>query len=255
MNEINLYESPLKFKDTMEDKKPVTFFKGHVVLVDDVSGEVILEKDNLVVLRGRTFALEKMFDIDSDFTDFNKTNRAGKKICMWMAGRGGCDLDKPFEAKSVEPDSRSLGQKVPFRAAVNGEKPEKFKKVYYSPTPSEAVDKNGQKYTFYYGKGINKTDMEWVTNVDDHGHTDEVALKLTLKITEDDFRTVLDYDENGNVMWKRDTFINEIALCIANYVEETDRMENVEIATRLTFASEPYFSNLKEATLYYYIYA
>lgn len=250
---MNLFEKPFNLSDKIEGNKPVTFFKGHVVVVDDISGETILEKDNLVVLRGRTFALEKMFAIDNNIDGYNKTNLANKKICLWKVGRGGCVSGEPFNVLAVEPNARALGDEIPFRVHENGTKPDEFKGVYYNPVQSEVVDASGKNYTYYYAKSFDK--MEWVKNTNEYGQMDEIALKLTLKITEDDFRTVLKYDENDNPMWERDTFINEIALCIANYNEAADRMDNIEIATKLTFESEPYFNNLKEATIYYYVYA
>jgi len=252
MNEMNLYEKPINFKDELKDFKPTSFYKGHVVVVDDISGEVVLEKDNLVVLRGRTFALEKMFDKKNEIKGFNQTDLATKKICLWKAGCGGCVSGEPFNLLSIDPDCTALGEEVPFIAVKDGaDRPE----GYYGEVAAAVKDNYNQGYTYYYAKTFDN--MEWVTNTNEYGKMDEIALKITLKITEDDFKTVLAYDENDNVMFNRSTFINEIALCIANPVKTNviDRMDNIELATRLNFESEPYFSNLKAATIYYYIYA
>jgi len=252
MNEMNLYERPIKFSDNLKDFKPTSFYKGHVVVVDDISGETVLEKDNLVLLRGRAFALEKMFEKENNIRGFNQTNLASKKICLWKAGRGGCVAGEPFNLLSIDPDATALGEEVPFIAVKDGtQRPE----GYYGEVTKAVSDKYGDSYTYYYAKTFEN--IEWVTNTNEYGKMDEVALKITLKITEDDFKNVLVYDENDNVTFTRSTFINEIALCIANPVKTNvvDRMDNIELATRLNFESEPYFSNLKSATVYYYIYA
>jgi len=252
MNVMNLYEKPINFKDDIKNFKSTSFYRGHVVVVDDITGETILEKDNLVLLRGRTFALEKMFDKVNDIKGFSKTDLANKKICLWKAGRGGCVSGEPFNLLSIEPHDTSLGEEIPFIAVKNNSS---RPAGYYGEVPSAIKDNYNNEYTYYYAKTFD--DMEWVTNTNEYGYSDEIALKITLKITEDDFKTILDYDENNNVMFKRNTFINEIALCIANPVKSNsvDRMDNLELATKLNFESEPYFSNLKVATIYYYIYA
>jgi len=252
MNEMNLYEKPIKFSDNLKDFKPTSLYRGHVQVVDNASGEIILEKDNLVVLRGRTFALEKMFEKENEIDGYSKADLKTKKICLWKAGCGGCVTGEPFNLLSIEPNSMSLGEEIPFKAVADGtDRPE----GYYGEVANAVKDNYGKGYTYYYAKTFDN--IEWVTNTNEFGKMDEIALKITLKVTEDDFKTVLAYDENDNVMFNRHTFLNEIALCIANPVKSNsvDRMDNIELATRLNFESEPYFSNLKSATIYYYIYA
>jgi len=186
MKELILHEKPINFEDKI-DNKPLTFCKGHVVVVDDVSGEVVLEKDNLVVLRGRTFALEKMFNKENEISGFNKTDLASKKICLWKAGRGGCVIGEPFNLLSIDPDCTALGEEIPFIAVKDGtDRPE----GYYGEIPTAIKDNYNQGYTYYYAKTFEK--LEWVTNTNEYGKMDEIALKITLKITEDDFKTVLD---------------------------------------------------------------
>jgi len=245
MSEMNLFEKPINFSDNLNNFKPTSFYRGHVVVVDDVSGEVVLEKDNLVVLRGRTFALEKMFNKENEIEGYNKAGLASKRICLWKAGCGGCVTGQHFNVLPVNPDCTSLDGEIPFIAVKSGTpRPE----GYYGE-----VSRDG--YDYYFAKTFE--DMTWHTGTNENGHMDEVALKITLKITDSDFKTSMGYDENGNVTFSRDTFINEIALCIANPVktDTIDRMDHIELATRLNFESEPYFSNLKSATIYYYIYA
>lgn len=239
--------------DLTQLKKPVTYLRGHVTWIDDESGEVILDKDNLIVMRGRTFALEKMFgEANTLDANYNTTNLDSKKICLFKVGCGGCIEGQPFNVlPSIPSDCMSLGEEVPFRLVFDGQdKPEGYYDVKY-------LDEE-EGIQAYYAKTFEN--IEWSREVPDGTNSednDEVCIKITLKITEDDFKTFKSVDENGLTEYNRHTFINEIGLCIANPVKNdiADRMDNIELATRLCFESEPYMNNTKSSTILYYIYA
>lgn len=241
--------------------KPVTYLRGHVTIVDDETGETLLDKDNLIVLRGRTFALEKMFGVPNTLegVDFNTSNLEKKTICLFKAGRGGTIEGQPFNViPAIEADCSELGEEIPFRVKLyeNEERPEGYydlRDVTYSTDDGATVKGN---YKGYYAKTFDS--ITWGRNeavyADDQ---DEVYVKLTLKISEDDFKTVPVTDENGKITLTRHTFLNEIGLCIANHVKSDlqDRMDNIELATRICFESEAFYNSTKSSTLYYYIYA
>jgi len=106
--------------------------------------------------------------------------------------------------------------------------------------------------TCYYAKKFDN--VEWVYNSTSN---DEVAIKLTLSISQDDFKTIVTTDENNLTDFTRSTFINEIGLCIANVNPNTGEINQntIELVTKLCFASEVYFNPLKSSILEYYIYA
>jgi hypothetical protein len=239
--------------DIKNMKKPVTLLRGHVTWIDNETGNIIVDKDNLIVMRGRTFALEKMFGQANTLeADYNTQNLDGKKICLFKVGNGGCVDGQPFNVLPVIPsDCRELGNEIPFRLVFDGEdKPDGY---YDVKTVDEAAGTRG-----YYAKTFDN--LEWTRELPDGTNpedTDEICVKLTLQLTEDDFKTVPEIDENGLTEYNRHTFVNELGLCIANQVKNdvTDRMDNIELATRICFESEPYMNATKSSTIYYYIYA
>ena len=227
-----------------------TLVKGRVEIVDNETGEVVLKKSNLVVLRGRTFALEKMFDVPNTLDlGYNVQNLAEKKICLFKLGNGGADPTNPFTllAGVVTPNSRALANEIPFIISDPlNDKPEK----YFDLKPLD----DGTGNSAYYAKTFEE--MEYYVNSDT---LDEVGVKLTLAIEPKDFCTTASQDENGYVVYKRSTYINELGLCIGNPTyDDTGKMtgvNNIELVTHLTFSSEPYFTEMKSSTIYYYLYA
>lgn len=252
-NIIDLHEKCLSFKDVMDINKKGTLLRGRVVIVDDASGEVVLDKDNLIVMRTRVFALEKMFNkVNTLNAGYNVTNNNTKEICLFKAGKGGTIEGQPFNVIPVIPtDGRTLGQEIPFRLHIEGQ-----------PAPEGYYDLrdlgDGTGIKGYFAKTFES--VEWGRNIPEGTYSegmDEVFVKLTLKITEDDFKTIEMVDENGDLTYTRSTFLNEIGLCIANPVKNdiSDRMDNIELASRICFESEPYFNNTKSSTIYYYVYS
>jgi hypothetical protein len=240
--QVDLFEQQLKSHDKMEK-----YLKGHVIMVNNEDGSTIVDKDNVIVLRGRTFALEKMFGVNNELNlGYDTSNLDSKRICLFKVGDGGCvDESQPFNLLSVAPDCTELGHELAFRLAIDGEdKPVGFFQA------KELDDESGN--IGYYCKAFDN--IEWVFNSNTN---DEVAVKLTLTIEEDDLKTIVGLDENNETEYTRSCFINEIGLCIANgdTTDTSDSMSNIELATRLTFESEPMFNQLKSITIYYYIYA
>jgi len=240
---VDLFEHQLK----KSYDKAETHLKGHVIIVDNKDNRVIVDKDNVIVLRGRTFALEKMFNVSNELNlGYNTSNLDSKRICLFKVGDGGCvDESQPFNIVAVAPDCTKLNHELPFKLAIEGEdKPEGYFEA------KELDDESGN--IGYFCKTFDN--IEWVYN---DVTNDEVAVKLTLTIDEDDFKTIYSLDENNEAEYTRDCFINEIGLCIANgdTSDTSDGMSNIELATRLTFESEPMFNQLKSITIYYYIYA
>lgn len=248
----NIHDEETHEATEVKDVKPSLHLKGHVVIKDD-KGNTVLEKDNLIVLRGRVFALEQIFGVPNDLNlGYNTNNLSKKKIALFKAGKGGCIEGQPFNVIPVIPsDCRELGEAIPFKPEIDGvERPE----GYYDKAllPGER-DKFG-----YYAKTIDK--IEWGKNIPEGLYSedqDEVYVKLTLKINKDDFATIERQDENGHTEYIRSTFVNEIGLFIANHVKNdiADRMEEIEMFSRICFESEPLFNATKELTIYYYIYA
>lgn len=132
----------LKFNDYLNmidktDKKSKTFVKGHVVIKDDF-GNIILEKDNLVLLNTRVFLFEHLFKVGppngysymrkGNNNEYEKViqnttnpyaydeNRHQKRICMFTVGQGGADVNAtPFNPYIPKFNDIALVQPVPFK--------------------------------------------------------------------------------------------------------------------------------------------
>lgn len=223
--------------------------RGRLMIVDNQTGETTVDKENLVLMRGRTFALEKIFSSISTFNNtYNQTNFANKKICLFKVGTGGCVTGEPFTVKeTINPLDTDLYEPMPFKILPAGSDPDP---MYADLRQYEANDHNA--YNAYYAKKFDN--IEWIYNSTSN---DEVAIKLTLSITEDDFKTQVKIDENNMTSFIRRTYLNELGLCIANVNPTTGEITGgtIELATKICFSSEPYYNPLKSSTLYYYIYA
>jgi hypothetical protein len=267
-----------KLNDCLENngQKVGQFLKGMVEIVDDSTGEVVLRKHNIILLRGRTFALEKMFGgftagdnanlaypTDKDGVHpYNVDNFSTKEIALFTCGNGGCVENRPFDINSeiIKPNRYDLVNAVPFRIydGVNSLASEGYYNV--KPIAGQFDNDGNQMYGYFSKKYYSK---EWVTKLPDESFlidNDEVAIKLTLKLTEDDFKTQLDFNDNGTVVYKRGTFINELGLQIANPITNSatgiyGNMENIELCTYFNFESEAYYNSSKSSTINYYIYA
>lgn len=261
----------------MKNNKLGTLKRGHVKMYTD-NGECILEQDNLIVLRGRTFTLEKIFDCPSqDFIDpsYKTDNLANRKVGLFMVGDDGCQEGSPFVIKpDILSNTKSLGNPIPFRLKEEegfaGEEQYALIQEYQEGMSAteeievEDVDAEGNtvvrkelleiKPKAYYAKkfkilkwGKSELDKEKGIDIED-----EVYIKLELKIESEDFRTIKDYDANGDLITKRATSISELGLCIT---DDKYSDESIELFSKINFPSEPMSNSSKTLTIHYYIYA
>jgi hypothetical protein len=264
---FNLDDSNSLLQDLSNlDKKPLSFLKGRVVWVDDQSGEVVFDKSNIIVLRGRTFALEKMFDtqlsaslngnnlsdedknkltpnISADYLNdnytcygYNQNDLSTKKICLFKVGNGGCVTGNPFNVIPIQyPDARILAHEIPFRFTsetgdvsdtgvsydVNDSNYKYADIKEYTVTKlidNTTAEEVGETRNAYFAKRI--SGISWIDNPNTH---DEIAVKLTLEISDDDFRTTYNADTGA---YKRHTMVNELGLCIANDYSSSEGTDN-----------------------------
>ena len=245
-------EYTLVSNDASNNGKSTWIVNGHVKIVDE-SGNTVLSKDNKIVLRGRVFALEKIFNMANTLNNgYANGNLEKKKVALFKVGKGGTVEGQPFNVLPVSnSDMRNLRQEIPFRLSADTDT-----QGYYDLKQIPGTDDFG-----YYAKKIDS--IEWGKGIPEDittnfvGLEDEVHLKLGLSIGTKDLFTTKDLDVNGNEYYKRNTFINELGLCIANPVktESVDRMEDIELFSYLGFESEPFFKNSKYLSIIYYIFA
>lgn len=229
------------------------------IVVRDLDGNVLFEKENLVVLRGRVFALEKMFMEQCSEAPSNYLNNvAAGKICLFACGKGGApnsqlfepyvpspldetSLSTPFGLKNPVP-FRTVDSTVPITAFLSGgsiDEPH----MYYCGVE----DLEDPAVTRYYYKTFDQP-IEWVYDKD----TNEVYVICTLKIDVSDFRNTKSDD---NLTYVRSEYINELGLFIATYSSGANTYSNVEMVTHICFDSEPFKNMNKTLLIDYYVYA
>lgn len=232
-----------KFEEIMNSAPDGMGLRGMVVFKTP-QGKVLLVKKNLVVLRGRTFALENLFDMDLDetFPPDYAINRA-RKICLFKVGRGGTLPDDPFNPIVVQPLERDLADPAPFRTLVPGlgdafvgEEGDRYfgENIIVGGPDGDVME--------YYFKRINVStsfNPEWEYDQ----QTNTVAVKMVLKLDDNDTEGML---------------INELGMFAAEMGVETGTgkvtFKDPEMVSRITFDTEAMKGN-KEILIDYYIFA
>ena len=255
------------FSETLRDEAEFTRNKypsiGGLVTVKNSRGEVLLRKNNLVVFRGRLFALEKIFgqmynvpyrygSIDpnagavlgtekgtnpEDIADIVKTfngktaadNLAellNRRVCLFGIGSGGVANEAWFSPSTVVPTCIELVSPIAF-CDENSEDWKVNPQFYHG----RATDGK------YYLKRINSKDANdhflpcWVYDK----ATNTIAMMTTLHINE----SFLSNPPDGII--KR---INELALYMATETVQEDGTSvftNIEMFSRVTFDTESNF--------------
>lgn len=239
----------LKFLEFFKPKdKPSISDKSNMrgrVIVKDLEGNTILQKDNLIVLRGRSYALELLFGASlpagSGYIANNK-----RKVCLFKIGSGGADIQaSPFQPFAPKFDDMDLSKPVPFiivdpdkygdpSKAANPSIVEKLsdsdKKKYYMPVSSP----NGT--TAYYGKIFEPDTSRWRFNKEGN----EVYQFLTLRIEPNESRGFM---------------INELGLVIAEEDKINNVYKDIELFSRVTFDTDSLTSLSKGIIIEYLVYA
>jgi hypothetical protein len=252
---INKDEVLLSFNDAlmMADKigQPAsrTGLKGRVRVHEilDEFGNTVLkqEKDNLIVMRGRTYALEQLFNDPIDPTTSGYKVNMNRTICLFKVGSGGADVNSaPFQPFTPLYSDEDLAIPVPFvtQDSDKYDSQEKTnnpsiietmssaqKKIYYNPT----IRENGT--TEYYSK-VFEVKPQWVFNKS----TNEVYKKIMLKVNANEARGYM---------------VNELGLLIGEYDQANNQYLDTELFSRVTFDTESLTSLTKGLLIEYLIFA
>ncbi|MFA7143312.1 MAG: hypothetical protein WC175_04955 [Candidatus Dojkabacteria bacterium] len=227
--EVNMQQKDfLKLKDVPKNR----------VVFKDKDGNVLFERTNLVVQRGRIFTLERLINRGIGDADINVTDRnfqfdnPNRKLYFFSVGNGGT-AGGPFFPAQPSPTNDDLENKVPFILVEEGESVD----VHTYPLPPTPVgDSDG-----YFGKGFENPPVFNIDLLEDGDGVDNlVSLNINLQIDSNECRNLE---------------INELGL----YFAEVDASGAVipgsaELFSRVTFPSEIMTA---EKTLYitYTIYA
>jgi hypothetical protein len=259
---------------------------GRVVIKDEQTGEVLCSKDNLIVLRGRTFLLEKLFNVGINDTDLNTQvyrNNLNRRVCLFQIGQGGTPNGVPFVPIDVANLEMGLTSPVPFRVIDNTSIATKNATTF---SPSELGKYYGKKVVGtseeYYYKEF-ETQGQCATDADEYNLNGKWSLKkdeddpiiyrlLTLRISDRDLRfaptasMIEENKTNTSYLANYVPYVNELALFFAEEsLVETDadgipvldstgktisadkHYINLEMFSRITFPSEPLGMDLTKA--------
>lgn len=255
-----------------------------IVVRDGESGEIKDISENLITLRGRAFALEKLFgeeihpsniviesvnpfalpgntaiNIPSWITNPDPAKDyvmdLGRQICLFSVGNGSTEINDWFNPLPPSPEDTGLANIIPFRRvpAVAGsgslvpdssQWDQTDKESYFNP---KLVNVSGTDYFDFYAKRFSEIEPRLYIDIS----ANRVYRKLELSISPHDCR----------VAGQNRDMINELSLIIARQdrlaaamddPENTDLLE--EIYSRVTFRTEAIYGN-KSLLIEYYTYA
>ena len=264
--------SPLRTKivagyDAYKDKNGVTQF-----------GEVVFETENMIVLGGSIFTLEKVFGVSSplsiaylnDIMGIANTGtpintKANDFVCLFGVGTGGAG-ESITDVKDVKYYEREIIDMIPFRQTTNELSLDEVNKYWFRKT----VDVGGVEKTAYYLKKFETEPEIHVLWRDAEGDEDgsevgnnvhltpesnttpiETFIEMTLKINKKDCREF--FDDLGNVEVSR---INSIALFsgVKGTLEDgTEDYKMVQMFSKLNINNEV-LALSKDLTIAYRIY-
>lgn len=227
-----------------------------IVTMRDNTGRVCFQKrHNLVVLRGRTFALEKLFADTIDTFGVNVGARPylsdlDRRIVAFGVGKGGAPASDPFSPYAPPPTGATgvqLGQRIPFRLHDTTQSTAGDPLVYIPSAEianyggAEQIVNNTTQF-YYYLKHFDNHDPVWM--FDETANT--VYKQISMSITDEDCRTAAS------------NWVNELCLYFARPAGVDDRggvvFTNPEMFSRITFPTE-FLSANKMLEITYNIYA
>lgn len=226
--------------------------KGIVTMKDNDTGRIVFSRrNNLILLRGRTYALESLFSDTIDNNGVSNGERPylsnlSRSINGFTVGRGGTvGPSTPFEPKAVEPRDRWLTTEIPFR--IHDTTADETYPEFFVPGSERTLYTNGREaganQREYYMKRFDNFDPAW--NFDETSN--EVYKLIQMTINEHDCRTL------------SDPMVNELALVMSENLGTQDansfpEFGDIEIFSKIHFPTE-YLSEGKSLSIEYLVYA
>lgn len=294
MTEVKKLTDSIGYKDTItgrSQKKPLRtkIIGGYDAYKDSMGvtrfGETVFETENMIVLGGSQYTLEKLFGVRSALTvDFiediyanhgfapsqiveTESYLPNATVCLFGVGIGGAD-ESITNVHDVKYYERTLGEPgkewIPFRQTA-GELTDDEKSKYYFKRNVNGTA--GENYTeFYLKKFESDPDIKvlWAngnggedgsevqSNVHETPDTDttpiETFIELTLKINKKDVREF--FTNSDNIEQSR---INSIGLFSAVYDSAVGDYRKVKLFSKLNINNEM-LTMSKDLTIVYRIY-
>lgn len=219
--------------------------KGHLVFRDPLTGKIVHEQDNLILLRSRSYILELLFGLVADSShDF--VNDKSRTVCLFKIGQGGADITtSPFESIAPKFGNTDLYDPIPFIIEDPNKNLDPTKLA--NPSFVEALTEE-QKMKYYLPvespdgsiRYFGKVFEEDTTKLQINKATGEAYVRLTLAINPDEARGFI---------------YNELGLVLAHYDEKTNTYSNEELFSHITIDSDSLKSLQRGILIEYYVYA
>lgn len=254
--------------DPYKDKNGVTQF-----------GETVFETENMIVLGGSLFTLEKVFGINSplvtrDLRDITAlpsidapiNHNKDTYVCLFGVGIGGAG-ESLTDVKDVEYYEDTIMDMIPFRQTEIPLSTEEASKYWFKKPVTIDIDGGQIQKTAYYLKRFETVPEIHVLWRDAEGDEDgsevgsnvhetpstnttpiETFIEMTLKITKKDAREF--FDDNGNIEATR---INSIGLFTGVRGDGDDDFQQVKLFSKLNINNE-ILVLAKDLTISYRIY-
>jgi hypothetical protein len=277
-------DKSLNLIDSLKDLKDESSLRGKYFGVGEIEirnslGEVILKKKNLIVLTGRVFTLEKIFNVNSstEFTTLNEDYdhkaypvtpdgpRKEEEICLFGVGKGGCDLLLGSVKSNYFREDR-LKDMIPFRYILPGEEDlsSEEREKYFLRVENEgsisyylkAFKAKPELKINRYGEEVALFDTEGEINEESGPVQDaDVFVEIALQIEENDFQEYFAANDDLGVVR-----FNELALFFAYRGDVTldnpiPDYEEIQMFSIISFNNEPLEDMSKALDIYYRVYA
>ena len=269
-----------KFSDAMNTKDTL---RGHFIMKDE-NGNIIEEKDNLIVLRSRLFVLLSLFkpnELERKEMESSYIKNDNRRICLFKIGMGGADTQSaPFQPFVPKFTDRDLANPIPF-VVTNEVKeldpelnanPSVFlpDKHYFNKDKRETYHcprKNEDDSVSYFAKTFDNVDFSFSTE------SSEIFAALQLTIENWDARGYffnelgllfaeeyyvpidqnLDIVKDGNVLTEAEYLagINSSSINPNNYMKQ---YRDEELFSRVTFGTKSLKSLNNKLIIEYRIY-
>ena len=225
---------------------------GHVIVRDSDTGEVLIDKENLVLMRTRVWLFEQMFKTDAP-SSLNYTKDNARSIAFFSIGSGGADINaNPFAPFVPKFSDIELGQRIPFVTVdpdkANNSESQANPSIVSSLTSAQRniyymSVANSDGTTPYYAKRFKDatpaspfgSSSKWVVD----NYSGKVAFSLSMTIDKSEAR--------GNL-------VNEIGLWMATYNSSNNTFSNPFLATRICFDTDSLSSLNKNIEIEYIMY-
>lgn len=253
--------------DAYKDKNGVTQF-----------GEVVFDTENMIVLGGSLFTLEKVFGVESPLNvayindimgiandGIPIVTNAGTFVCLFGVGTGGAG-ESITDVKDVRYYEREIMDMIPLRQTADELTEDEAAKYWFR----KKVNVGGVEKTAYYLKKFETEPEIRVLWRDAEGDEDgsevgedvyettsantipiETFIELTLKITKKDVREY--FDDMGNVEVTRINSIGLFTGVLGTLEDGTEDYKQVKLFSKLNINNEV-LTLKKDLTIAYRIY-